>query len=94
MLSFINPMRLVCLFSTILLLWKRSDAADSSKYNITFGPVSSACESSTITPQSLSVGCGDDGVCKVGDSIALDAVGEINSNDGISFHFCRMCVTS
>ncbi len=80
---FLNPMRLVYLFSAILLLWKRSDAADSTHYNITVGSVSSTCESSFITPKSLSVGCGDDGVCKVGDSIVLDAVGEIYSNDGI-----------
>lgn len=81
----LHPMRLVYLLTTVFILWKKSDAAESNNYNITVGSVSSICTASYITPQSLSVGCGDDGGCKVGDSIELDAVGEITLNDGISF---------
>ncbi len=81
---FLHPMRLVYLFSTIFILWKTSDAADSNNYNITLGSVSSTCTASSITPQSLSVGCGGDGGCKVGDSLELDAVGETTLTDGIS----------
>lgn len=75
---YVRRMRLICLLSSILLLWKKSEAADNANYNVSLGSISSTCGATTITAQSLSIDCGGTGaVCKVGDTISLNAVGKI-----------------